>query len=109
MMKAYEVIELIATQAASGRPYLEFTREPAFSLGLYVLPAGGEDTQTPHTEDEAYYVVRGRGVIRVAGEDREVGPGSIIVVDTGVEHYFHNISEELAILVFFAPPEGTNR
>jgi len=108
-MKAYEVTELIAAQAASRRPYLEFARESSFSLGLYVLPAGGVDTQTPHTEDEAYYVIRGRGVIRVAGEDRAVGPGSIIVVGTGVEHYFHNISEELVLLVFFAPPEGTNR
>ncbi|MCK7526822.1 MAG: cupin domain-containing protein [Ignavibacteriales bacterium] len=31
------------------------------SMGLYVLPTGGGDPQSPHTEDEVYYVVSGRG------------------------------------------------
>ena len=43
----------------SGKAYLEFLRSPALSVGLYVLPAGGVDSQEPHTEDEVYYVLRG--------------------------------------------------
>ncbi|HYO50722.1 MAG TPA: cupin domain-containing protein [Chloroflexia bacterium] len=104
-MQAYEIAELAAEQAKSGRLYLEFVQVPALSMGLYVLPAGGTDPQKPHTEDEVYYVESGRGQIRVDGEDRTVQSGSVVYVAAGVEHRFHSIEEELRILVFFAPAE----
>jgi mannose-6-phosphate isomerase-like protein (cupin superfamily) len=76
-------------------------------VGLYVLPAGGTDPQRPHGEDEVYLVVRGRGHIRVADEDRAVEPGAVVFVPARVEHRFHDITEELVLAVFFAPAEGT--
>ena len=48
----------------------------------------------------------GRGAIMVAGENQEVGPGSVVFVGRGVEHRFHSITEQLQILVVFAPPES---
>ena len=104
-MTAFEISDLIAQRTQSGKRYLEFLRVPALSMGLYTLPAGGVDPQKPHTEDEAYYIVSGRGQISVDGEDRPVQPGSIVFVAAGVEHRFHSITEELQILVFFAPAE----
>jgi mannose-6-phosphate isomerase-like protein (cupin superfamily) len=95
----------MSERAQSGRAYLEFLRVPALSAGLYELPAGRTDPQQPHSEDEVYYVARGRAQIRVAGEDRAVGPGSVVFVAAGVEHRFHSIEEDLAVLVFFAPAE----
>jgi mannose-6-phosphate isomerase-like protein (cupin superfamily) len=79
------------------------------SLGLYVLAAGSEDPQQPHTEDEVYHVVRGHATIRVGEEDRAVGPGSVIYVAAHVPHRFHTIEEDLELLVFFAPAQHTNR
>jgi quercetin dioxygenase-like cupin family protein len=90
----------------SGKRYLEFLRVPAMSAGVYVLPAGGSDPQSPHKEDEMYYVVRGRARMRAGGEDHAVGEGSVIFVAAGVEHRFYDIAEELAVLVFFAPAES---
>ena len=87
----------------SGDSYLQFLNEGSLSLGLYVLPAGSLDTQTPHGEDEVYYVVQGRGTIDVAGERRSVQSGSMVFVGRQVEHRFVDIEEDLAILVFFAP------
>jgi mannose-6-phosphate isomerase-like protein (cupin superfamily) len=104
-MQAFEVAQLAAEQAARNQRYYEFIRIPALSMGLYVLPAGGVDPQRPHTEDEVYYVVGGQALIHVAGEDRPVQAGSIIVVEANVEHRFHSITEDLAVLVFFAPAE----
>jgi mannose-6-phosphate isomerase-like protein (cupin superfamily) len=89
----------------SGKRYLEFLRVPALSAGLYVLPAGGDDPQSPHKEDEMYYVVHGRARMRVGSEDQAVSQGSIIFVAAAVEHRFYEISEELTVLVFFAPAE----
>ncbi len=108
-MQAYELHQLVQQQSDSNKPYLEFLKVPDLSMGLYVLPAGGTDTQSPHTEDEVYYVVSGRAKIRVAGEDRDVQAGSIVHVAKNVEHKFHSIEDELTILVFFAPAEYSNR
>lgn len=104
-MDAYELGELVEHQQAAGRAYLEFLRVPSMSMGVYSLPSGGVDPQQPHAEDEAYYVVSGRGQIRVGEEDRPVGPGSIVFVAASVDHRFHSIEEDLTILVFFAPAE----
>lgn len=90
----------------SGKRYLEFLRVPAMSAGVYVLPAGGSDPQSPHKEDEMYYVVRGRARMRAGSEDQAVNDGSIIFVAAGVEHRFYDITEELVVLVFFAPAES---
>jgi mannose-6-phosphate isomerase-like protein (cupin superfamily) len=89
----------------SGKLYSEFLRVPAMSAGVYVLPAGGVDPQSPHREDEMYYVVRGRALMRAGSEDSAVSEGSIIFVAAGVEHRFYEIAEELMVLVFFAPAE----
>jgi mannose-6-phosphate isomerase-like protein (cupin superfamily) len=90
----------------SAKRYLEFLRVPAMSAGIYVLPAGGTDTQSPHQEDELYYVVRGRARMRAGSEDQAVSEGSAIFVAAGVEHRFYEITEELTLLVFFAPAES---
>jgi mannose-6-phosphate isomerase-like protein (cupin superfamily) len=106
-MDAFELADLVGRRTASGRPYLEFVRVPDLSLGLYVLPRGGTDGQQPHTEDEAYYVVAGRARVTVGEEVRDVGPGSIVFVAATVPHRFHDIEEELVILVVFGPAEGS--
>jgi len=108
-MQAYDLRRLISEREAGSKLYLEFLKVPDLSMGLYVLPAGGRDPQSPHTEDEVYYVVSGRARIIVAGEDRNVQAGSIVYVARNVEHRFHSIEEELTVLVFFAPAEYTNR
>ena len=74
------------------------------NVGVYVLAAGAVDDQTPHKEDEVYYAVRGRARFRVEGEDQPVGPGSLLFVRAGANHRFHDISEELVLVVFWAPP-----
>ena len=91
------------------KPYLEFLKVPDLRMGLYVLPAGGTDPQSPHTEDEVYYVVSGRARIKVADEDRDVQAGSIVYVAKNVEHRFYSIEQELTVIVFFAPAEYSNR
>jgi mannose-6-phosphate isomerase-like protein (cupin superfamily) len=108
-MQAYELTQLISQRADSNKLYLEFLKAPDLSMGLYVLPAGGTDPQSPHTEDEVYYVVSGKAQIQVAKEDRAVQAGSIVYVAKNVEHRFHSIKEELTVIVFFAPAEYSNK
>ena len=106
-MDAFELAEVTAAQRRSGEAYLQFLNAGSLSVGLYALPAGGDDPQQPHAEDEVYYVVAGRATLRVGEEDRPVAPGSIAFVAAGVEHRFHAIAEDLTLLVFFAPEHAT--
>ena len=103
-MNAFELSEIVDGHSRGGQPYHEFFRASTLSLGLYVLRAGQPDPQTPHTEDEVYHVLQGKGSIRVANEERPVAAGSTVFVEAGVEHRFHSITEDLTILVFWAPP-----
>ena len=108
-MQAFELAQLISQRKSSDKLYLEFLKVPDLSMGIYILPAGGTDPQSPHTEDEIYYVVSGAAKIKVANEDRDVQAGSIVYVAKNVEHRFHSIKEELTVIVFFAPAEYSNK
>lgn len=93
-------------QQLGGKRYHEFLRVPAMSAGIYVLQAGATDNQTPHKEDEIYYVVRGKAKMRLGREEREVREADVIFVEAGLEHRFSDIGEELVLLVIFAPAES---
>jgi quercetin dioxygenase-like cupin family protein len=97
--------EIDEQRSESDQSYREFLRVPTMSAGLYVLPAGGTDRQKPHREDEMYYVVRGRARFQAESEDREISAGSVIFVAAQVGHRFYDITEDLAVLVVFAPAE----
>jgi mannose-6-phosphate isomerase-like protein (cupin superfamily) len=104
---AWDVRELDERRLAGGRPYHEFLRVADLSAGLYVLEAGEPDRQLPHTEDEIYAILSGRGRLRMGDEDVAVEPGSVAFVAPDVEHRFHDIQDRLTILVVFGPAEHT--
>ena|SRR5437868_3549158 len=106
-MDRFELEGLARAKAANGKAYHEFIRQPTLSVGIYKLQTGAVDPQQPHTEDEVYHVLEGRAHIRVGTEDEPVQPGTTVFVAAGVEHRFHSIEEDLTVLVFFAPAEGT--
>lgn len=104
-MQAFELEQLMKARKSAEKPYLEFLRVPSMSLGIYELSAGQEDPQSPHGEDEVYYVLQGRASLRVGEEKRPVQPGSIIYVPAEVPHKFQDIRENLSVLVSFSPAE----
>jgi mannose-6-phosphate isomerase-like protein (cupin superfamily) len=77
------------------------------SLGTYSIPAGGLDDQSPHTEDEIYVVQAGRATLVTPSGTAEVGPGAVVYVPAGEEHKFTEVTEDLALVVVFAPPYGS--
>ena len=106
MTDVQDIAEVESARRTAGVLYQEFLRQPSMSIGLYVLEAGAEDPQTPHAEDEVYFVISGRATVRVDGRDSAIGPGSVVFVGKRVEHRFHSISERLELLVMFAPAES---
>lgn len=106
-MQAFQLENLLTEHQAAGKLYHEFLRVPTLSMGLYILKAGSDDPQQPHEEDEVYYVLQGQAKFTCEGQEVEARAGSVLFVAAHDPHKFHHITEDLHLLVFFAPPEST--
>jgi mannose-6-phosphate isomerase-like protein (cupin superfamily) len=94
--------------APGGTPqYVEQLKTGDLSFGTYSLPAGADDGQRPHTEDEIYVIVSGKATFWTPGQAVPVGPGSAVFVPAREPHRFTDITEDLTTLVFFGPAEGS--
>lgn len=89
---------------ARGERFAEVFEHGSLSVEIYA--PRGTDPQQPHTRDEAYVVVEGRGEF-VNGEERHpFAPGDFLFVPAGVVHRFENFTEDLVVWVVFYGPEG---
>lgn len=76
------------------------------SLQVKLYAPRDHDPQTPHTRDEVYVVVFGRGLYFDGVERRRFGPGDLLFAPAGCEHRFEEFSDDLAVWVIFYGPEG---
>ena len=76
------------------------------SLSVEIYAPCGVDAQQPHTRDEVYVVIAGRGKFLCDGETREFAPGELLFVPAGVVHRFLDFSDDFAAWVIFYGPEG---
>ena len=102
-MNVFNFDRAAADMREHGETWSQPLRVPALSVGVYVLAAGSSDGQTPHHEDEVYFVVRGQASLRIGSSTRSVGPGDCIFVAAGEPHRFEDITDDLELLVVFAP------
>ena len=84
--------------------YVEQLRTESMSVGTYSIPVGGVDDQAPHHEDEIYVVTTGRATLVTPTGTEPIGPGDVLFVPAEEDHRFTEVTEDLALLVFFAPP-----
>jgi mannose-6-phosphate isomerase-like protein (cupin superfamily) len=75
------------------------------SVAEATIPPGGYVREHYHrVTEELYYVLNGRGLMRLDGEIREVGPGDLIVILPGRRHRIDTVgSEPLVMLVTCSP------
>ena len=104
-MQTFQLHEIENRLTEQKQLYYEFLHVPSMSMGLYRLAAGKSDPQSPHKQDEAYYVLSGKAKLEVNGKSEPAIPGSILFVEAGAAHKFVDIQEDLEVLVFFAPAE----
>ena len=89
-------------RARQGKSYLSFLERSSMRCGLYHLAAGGRDHQSPHVQDEVYYVIAGKSRFTCDGETVDARAGDLLFVAATLEHRFHDIEEDLELLVFFS-------
>ena len=73
------------------------------ALGLPLRPS----LQTPHAQDEIYFIIRGRGVLIHDSKRDAFDSGDLLFVAAGIEHQFDDITDDLALWrVFYGPTGG---
>jgi len=100
--QVFSVEELQARLTGAPVEYKEFLRAPSLSCGIYHLDKGATDMQTPHDEDEVYYVLSGKATLKIGEETQDVKAGSVLYVRATETHSFFEIEEPMTLLVFFA-------
>ena len=76
------------------------------SLAEATVPAGGATERHYHKlSEEFYFLLEGRGMMEIDGEERQVGPGDAILIPAGAWHQITAGAEsELRFLCCCAPP-----
>ncbi len=99
----WSLADAMALHTREGGLYSQFFEVPEMSAGIYTLAAGTTDGQSPHDEDEIYYIIEGKATMFIDGDLTPVEAGATIFVAKDIEHRFQDITEDLTILVIFAP------
>jgi mannose-6-phosphate isomerase-like protein (cupin superfamily) len=90
--------------------YLLLTEGQAGSRHLSITwvegEAGSQQALHAHPDSEQVYViVAGRGLMHVADEEQEVGPGTLVFIPKGALHAIGNVgSEKLVYVSATSPP-----
>ncbi len=107
---SFTVSKVSKLRQESGSAWLEFLDVPNLSMGVYHIPAGINDREThdPHDRDEVYVGISGKGRLTADSEEFDVEAGAIIYVKAGVEHHFHDVNDDLTVLVFFSDDSDRN-
>ena len=64
------------------------------------------DHQQPHSRDECYVIVEGRGHFEMGDETIDFSPGDFLFVPAGMPHRFRDFGDSMMTWVMFYGPEG---
>ncbi len=106
MSQAWQIFDINGLRegrdATQSVQFSEIFHTDSMQCGLYHLKKGSKDMQTPHDEDEMYYVLEGRARLRIGDTVQEVTAGTLMYVSATQEHSFFEIEEDMTLLVLFA-------
>ena len=76
-----------------------------FFCDIYCFEPGQSQKVHSHVEsDKVYYIVKGRGMVTVGSEEKELGPDEITIAPAGEVHgVVNHTRDKLVMLVFMAP------
>jgi quercetin dioxygenase-like cupin family protein len=102
-MKLSHVDKLNETVARAGVSRKVFSGEGA-TLAWTTLEPGHTPRPHSHHYEQIVYVVTGRLRFVIGDEEAELGPGEVVVIPPGVEHFAETIGDEPAVdLSVFTP------
>ncbi len=85
----------------------QYDSSELLSMGVVVLPPGESgDAHVHEAEQETWFVISGRGKLKVGEEMAELVPDCVVVAPKGVEHQIINDGEETLKALFIFSPAG---
>lgn len=100
LKEVYELKDLLSELEDRGGYFREFIATRGIHVGIIRLHPGDNDTQEPHSVDEVYYVIEGKGFIKLNGKNQAIKDGTSIFVRAGTENrFFGNIQD---LVIFYA-------
>ena len=85
---------------AGGQRWVSIFKRGNLELEYYVPVK--TDPQQPHTRDEVYFVLSGRGEFVIDGRRQDFGPGEVIFAPASVPHRFEKFSDDFATWAIFS-------
>jgi len=76
------------------------------TMTLILFAPEGKDYQTPHTQDELYFVITGTGILEVEGKQHEFKAGDVLFVKAGEQHRFIEFEQGIKMWAVFWGPNG---
>ncbi len=103
-METHNVTDLIRFSDEKMQKIPLFDSDKYF-CDLYCLKPGQDQRIHAHAEsDKIYFVLRGRGVFHIGGEERELSVGQTVVARPNQAHGVRNAStDDLVLIVFMTP------
>jgi mannose-6-phosphate isomerase-like protein (cupin superfamily) len=97
----------------TGAPTPEWPMGEPFAVALahgsmsveYYAPRG-DDPQTPHEQDEIYFIHKGTGELVIEEERYPFKAGDCLFVAANIVHRFENFSDDFGTWVVFWGPKG---
>jgi mannose-6-phosphate isomerase-like protein (cupin superfamily) len=72
-------------------------------------PESEQERHAHADSEQVYVIVQGKGLMHVAGEEEEVGPGTLVFVPKGALHSIRNLdTEKLVYVSATSPPFSAN-
>ena len=79
----------------------------AFGVNALVIPPGKEGVHHYHdVQDELYFVHRGTARFRVGDEERELGPGGVVHVESTTPRLVTNVGDDDLVLLVVGGKDG---
>ncbi len=94
----------VSTKWPQGERFAAALANGTMSVELYA--PRGTDPQTPHAQDELYFVHSGTATFTLENERIACAAGDALFVPAGAEHRFTEFSEDFATWVVFWGPKG---
>jgi len=65
------------------------------SIQISDIPVNSQQPSHKHEPEQCYYVIKGKGLIKIEDEEKIVGPGDAIYIPSNKEHGIKNIGNEV--------------
>ena len=103
-MKVMKIADAVEFSSEKLKKVSLFDTDNFFCDIYCVAPGQSQKVHSHGKSDKVYYIIKGRGMVTVGSEERELGPDEITIAPAGEDHgVVNHTQDKLVMLVFMVP------